>query len=144
MMQLGARGLALIESFEKLALAAYQDQGGIWTIGYGHVGPDAFDGATCSVDRAVGWLTQDTQKAALAVLRSVDVPLTQNQFDAVVAFTFNVGVGAEAHSTLCRLLNTKDFAAAADEFPRWNHVAGVVSDGLTRRRAAERELFLSA
>jgi lysozyme len=60
-----------------------------------------------------------------------------------VSFTFNVGAGAEAHSTLLSYINQSNFAAAAEEFGKWNHVNGVPNDGLTRRRAAERALFLS-
>ena len=142
-MKLGAAGKTLIQSFEKLALVAYKDQGGVWTIGWGHTGPEAFEGATCSPAQADAWFDTDIRRAVNATNHSLDVALNQNQFDALVAFTYNVGVGAEAHSALLRLVNGHHFDAAALEFGKWNHVAGQVSAGLTRRREAERELFVA-
>ncbi|MCY1305462.1 Lysozyme RrrD [compost metagenome] len=71
------------------------------------------------------------------------VPLSQGQFDALASFVFNLGSGNLQCSTLLRKLNAKDYAGAADEFPRWNKAGGKVLAGLTRRRAAERALFLS-
>ena len=141
---LGPKGTALIHSFEKLCLASYPDEGGVWTIGWGHTGPGVGPGQICTVAQADAWFTQDTQAAVAAVNASVWRPLSQEQFDALVAFTFNVGAGAEAHSTLCRLVNAGDMAGAANEFGKWNHVNGVVSAGLTRRRQAERDLFVSS
>lgn len=142
-MRLGEKGKALIQGFEKLALVVYRDQGGVWTIGWGHVGPEAFEGATCTREQADAWFDQDVQTAVSAVIRSTDVPLLQNQFDALVAFTFNVGIEAEAHSTLHRMVNARNLTGAAAEFGKWIHVKGVVSNGLIKRRAAERELFLA-
>lgn len=143
-MKLGDAGTALIQSFEKLDLCAYPDQGGVYTIGWGHTGPDVKPGDICTVAQADAWFVEDTQTAVDAVNRTVTIPLSQNQFDALVAFTFNVGQGSEAHSTLLRLVNASNFAGAANEFPKWDHVNGVVSAGLTRRRAAEQALFLTA
>jgi lysozyme len=140
-MQLGAKGKALIQSFEDCKLYAYQDQRGIWTIGWGHtLGVVPYQ--TCTTADADGWFTQDTQAACNAVNRTVDVALSQNQFDALVSFTFNVGMGSEAHSTLVKVLNQGHYDQAADQFLVWNHVNGVPNAGLTRRRAAERALFL--
>jgi lysozyme len=142
MMHLGPKGTALIESFESCRLAAYQDPRGVWTIGYGHtLGTVAYQ--TCSQADADAWFVQDTQTAVNAVNRTTDVPLSQEQFDALVSFTFNIGQGSEAHSTLLSLVNQSNFAAAADQFLVWNHVNGVPNAGLTRRRQAERVLFLS-
>ena len=138
-MQLGAKGRALIQSFENCKLEAYQDQHGVWTIGWGHT--PAVEYQTCTQQEANDWFTQDTQTAVLAVLRTVDVPMNQNQFDALVSFTFNVGQGSEAHSTMVQLLNQGKYGLAADQFGFWNHVNGQVNAGLTRRRAAERALF---
>ncbi len=143
MMTLGAKGTALIRSFEKCALEAYLDQGHIWTIGWGHVGPEAFEGAACTVEQAGEWFVQDTQKAVDGVLASIHIPLAQNQFDALAAFTYNVGVSAEAHSTLCKLVNSLNFAAVPAEFMKWVYVKGVRSAGLENRRAAERDLFVT-
>lgn len=141
-MILGAAGKALIQSFEKCCLASYPDSGGIATIGWGHTGPGVMLGQTCTQAQADLWFTQDTQFACRGVMQSVDVPMTQNEFDALVSFTFNVGVGNEAHSTLIRLVNKDDFKGAADQFMVWINVKGEPSDGLRTRRAAERALFL--
>jgi lysozyme len=142
MMALGAKGTALIQSFEQFRAAAYKDQGGIWTAGWGHTGPDIVEGTTCTPYQASIWFDRDTAEAARAVLRTVDVPMTQNQFDALVSFTYNVGAGSEAHSTLIQVLNAGNYMMAAEQFLKWNHVNGQVSAGLTRRREAERALFL--
>ena len=143
-MNLGPKGTALIQSFERLCLVGYLDQGGVPTIGWGHTGPGIYEGQVCTIAQADAWFSQDTAKAVQAVNATVQVPLAQEQYDALVAFTFNVGASAEAHSTLCRLVNAGDMAGAAAEFPKWNHVGGVPSAGLTRRRAAEQALFTSA
>jgi len=141
-MQLGPKGTALIKSFEERKLAAYQDPRGIWTIGWGHtLGVVPYQ--TCSQEDADIWFVRDTQTAVNAVNRTTDVPLTQEQFDALVSLTFNIGQGSEAHSTLLALVNRRNFAAAGDQFLVWNHINGVVNAGLTRRREAERALFLS-
>ena len=84
----------------------------------------------------------DMTYAAQAVDRLVKVPLTQNQFDALVSFVFNIGDGAFAASTLLRYLNKGRYQEAAVEFMRWIHAGGKRLDGLIRRRRAEQELFL--
>jgi GH24 family phage-related lysozyme (muramidase) len=135
-------GLALLKSFEQCRLSAYRDSAGIATIGWGHTdGVKMTD--TCSQDQADRWLVGDVQAAVNACDANAPKNLTQNQFDALVVFTFNVGVGAEAHSTLLAKLKAGDMAGAADEFLKWDHAGGVVVPGLTRRRQAERALFLS-
>jgi lysozyme len=140
-MILSQTGKALIQSFESCKLYAYQDERGIWTIGWGHT-TGVVPYLTCTPQDADGWFDQDTQNVINAVNNSVKVPLTQNQFDALVSFTYNVGVGSEAHSTLLQLLNAGNFQGAADQFLLWNHVNGQVDAGLTRRREAEQALFL--
>ena len=141
-MILGPKGTALIQSFESCKLAAYQDQRGIWSIGWGHtLGVVPYQ--TCLQADADAWFIQDTHEAVNAVLRSLDVAVAQNQFDALVSFTFNVGAGSEAHSTLLSLLNGGHTQAAADQFLVWDHVNGVPNAGLLRRRTAERALFLT-
>lgn len=133
-------GLKLTESFEGLRLEAYQDQVGVWTIGYGHTN-GVTSGMVCTQEQAQKWLLEDTQGASFAVNRMVTVQLNQNQFDALVDFTFNLGSGALGSSTLLRLLNAGNFSGAANEFVKWNHAGGVVVAGLTKRRLAEQELF---
>ena len=140
-MELSQRGEDLIKSFESLALVAYQDQRGIWTCGWGHTGAAVVEGTTCDAALAEVWFAGDTAWAVAAVLRTVDADLNQNQFDAVVSFTFNVGVGNEAHSTLVQLLNAGQTVEAAQEFGKWVYCKGAVDPGLVRRRAAEANLF---
>jgi lysozyme len=139
-MNLGAAGIALIQSFESCRLTAYRDPRGIWTIGWGHT--PASPGQTCTQAQADAWFLADTAAACGAVNRNVDIAMTQNQFDALVSFTYNVGGGAFAGSTLLRFVNQHCLSAAADEFLRWDHTDGVTSPGLQRRRTAERALFL--
>lgn len=142
-MILGAAGSKLIQSFETLRLVAYQDQRGRWTIGWGHTGPGVVAGLTCTAEQADAWFLEDTGAAVRANNAVLDVACTQNQFDALVSFTFNVGVNAEAHSTMLQLLNAGNVDAAAAEFPKWDHVEGVPNAGLRRRRVAEQALFLA-
>lgn len=141
-MNMSPIGLALTESFEGLRLVAYKplptDR---WTIGYGHV-KGVYQGMTCTVQQAQQWLLQDIASSENAVNQLVQVPLNQNQFDALVDFVFNVGDEHFRGSTLLRKLNSQDYQGAAAEFPRWNMSAGNVVPGLTRRRLAEQSLFL--
>ena len=150
-MKTSAAGIALIKRFEGLELDAYQDIAGVWTIGYGHTGPDAKAGAKWTEEIADAALTRDLELREDAVTRLVKVPLNQNEFDALVSFVYNVGVGGShspgfSTSTALRLLNQGDRAGAADALTWWNKatVNGVLRDvkGLTDRRAAERALFL--
>ncbi|QMR77445.1 lysozyme [Enterobacter sp. RHBSTW-00175] len=146
-MQTSEKGIALIKEFEGCKLTAYQDSVGVWTIGYGWTQP--VDGIPV---RAGMTIKQETAERLLKtglvsyesdVSRLVKVGLTQGQFDALVAFTYNLGARALSTSTLLRKLNSGDYAGAADEFLRWNKAGGKVLNGLTRRREAERALFLS-
>lgn len=137
----GLAGMALTRSFEGLNLAAYVDQRGVWTIGYGHTGPGIHAGLSISEDEAEAFLASDIAGAVAGVNRLVTAPVTQNQFDALVDFTFNLGCASFAHSTLLRQVNAGDFALAAGEFLLWDHVHGRVVSGLLRRRQAEMELF---
>jgi lysozyme len=138
------QGLALTERFEGLQLTAYQDPVGVWTIGYGHTGPDVQPGLTITQEQAGALLLQDVAGAVAAVNRLVTVPLTQNQFDALVDFTFNVGQGNLASSTLLRELNAGNTAGAAAQFLVWVYAKGVELPGLVTRRQAESALFQSA
>lgn len=135
-------GLLLIKSFEGLRLKAYRDPVGIWTIGYGttrDVRPDM----SISEAEAEQLLQQDLIRFEQAISEAVVAPVNDNQFSALVSFTYNVGSGALRSSTLLKLLNDRqDIHGAADEFPRWNRAGGRVLEGLTRRRNAERALFL--
>ncbi|MGR7900547.1 lysozyme [Klebsiella aerogenes] len=146
-MQTSEKGIALVKQFEGCKLTAYQDSVGVWTIGYGWTQP--VDGKPI---RAGMTIKQETAERLLKtglvsyesdVSRLVKVSLTQGQFDALVSFTYNLGARSLLTSTLLRKLNSGDYAGAADEFLRWNKAGGKVLNGLTRRREAERALFLS-
>ena len=132
-------------------LEAYADPGYGWdvaTIGYGHTSkagpPQVMRGLRISAAEADSILRRDLATVEAVVRTLVKVPLSDNQFGALVSFVFNVGATAFAKSTLLRLLNKGDYAGAAGQFKRWNKSNGKVLKGLTRRRAAEAELFASA
>ncbi len=136
------KGLALTKQFEGLRLTAYQDSVGIWTVGYGHTGPDVHPKLTISEEQATQLLLKDVESAVASVNHLVTVALTQNQFDALVDFAFNIGAAKLANSTLLREINAGNFAAAAAQFPLWCHAGGVVLAGLLERRKAAQALFL--
>lgn len=142
-MRTGLAGISLIKSFETCKLEAYPDPRGVWTVGWGHTGPEVVQGLVWTQDQADAQLAVDLHWAEAGVTRTVDIAITQNEFDALVSFTFNVGVGSEAHSTLVRYLNAHNIFMAADQFLVWDKVNGVENAGLLRRRQAERQLFLA-
>ena len=135
-------GVQLTEGFESLRLTAYQDVKGVWTIGYGHVGPEAYPGNVIDEPTAIMLLKHDVARAECGVNQGCKVPVTQNEFDALVDFTFNVGVTAFLNSTLLKKLNALDNAGAATEFQAWVYSGGNMINGLKRRRDAEARLFL--
>lgn len=142
------RGQSLIKQFEGCRLVAYQDGAGIWTIGWGWTlpvdGVDVHRGMTITQAQADGLFQYGVVRYEEAVCRLVTVPLNQNQFDALVSFTYNTGPTSLERSTLLRKLNAGDYAGAATEFDRWVYIGKSTSDGLIRRRAAEKALFLEA
>lgn len=135
------QGLTLTEDFEGCKLTAYQDQHGVWTIGYGHTGRDVYKGLTITREHAEALLLNDIKWAETVVKNHVAVKLQQQQFDALVDFTFNVGAHNFERSTLLRELNAGNYVDAALEFLHWDLIAGKVSKGLARRRLSEEELF---
>ncbi|HBM9260805.1 TPA: lysozyme [Citrobacter freundii] len=149
-MQTSEKGIKNIKDFEGCSLTAYPDPGtggDPWTIGYGWTHP--VDGKPIKPGMTIKQETADRLlKTGLVsyendVLKMAKVKLTQGQFDALVSFAYNVGSRALSTSTLLRKLNDGDVKGAADEFLRWNKAGGKVLNGLTRRREAERALFLS-
>lgn len=136
-------GVRLVQEFEGCRLEAYRCPAGIPTIGYGATGPDIRMGMVWTQEQADARLVEDLARFADGVERLVEVDLSDNQFAAIASFAFNVGLGALRDSTLLRKLNAGDYLGAADQLPRWNKGGGRVLPGLTRRRAAERDLFLS-
>jgi GH24 family phage-related lysozyme (muramidase) len=140
-------GIELLKRFEGLELEAYQDIAGIWTIGYGHTGDDVQPGMKLSEREAEELLRRDLKPREQAVSSAVKVSLNQNEFDALVSFVYNVGAAAFRGSTALKRLNRGDRVGAADALTWWNKatVGGVLREvlGLTRRRAAEKALFLT-
>jgi lysozyme len=134
-------GLELTAHAEGVKLTAYRDSVGVLTIGVGHTGPDVFEGQTITYDEAMNLLAADVHAAEEGVKKYVKVQLTQNQFDALVDFAFNLGVGSLEHSTLLRLVNLGDFLGASGEFQKWVTAGGHKLPGLVARRAEEAHLF---
>jgi lysozyme len=146
MMRPSSAAYELIKEYEGLRLHAYQDSAGVWTIGWGHTG-DVKRGQSITIHQAEALLAFDIGIAAAAVNRHVEAPLSQNMFDALVSFTFNLGERRLAESTLLKKLNLRDYAAAAAEFGKWVKATikgkKVTLPGLVRRRAAERAMFVN-
>ncbi len=136
------QGISLIEEFEGCALTSYMCPAGVLTIGYSHVAAGLTLGHTISPAEADALLRSDLKGLEQVIHRLVAVTLTQNQFDALVSFAFHLGLDNLKASTLLKKLNRGDYEGAADEFLRWNKVAGNALPGLTQRRTAERDLFL--
>lgn len=139
-------GIDLISSFEGIRLNAYDDGVGVWTIGIGTTiypnGVKVKKGDKCTLEQALEYLQHDLKSFEKTVNESVKVPLSQNQFDALVSLAYNIGSTAFKNSTLLKKLNAKDYSGAADQFLVWNKGGGKVLKGLVRRREAERALFL--
>lgn len=140
-MKTNSLGLQIIKDFEGCGLKAYICPSGVWTIGYGHTASVKPDMVITQLD-AERLLKQDLLRFEQGVTSLVKVPLTPNQFSALVSFAFNVGINALRTSTLLRLLNNKDYKGAAKEFLRWDKGNnGKPLPGLTKRRKAEQDLF---
>lgn len=141
-MKLDQAGIDLIKQFEGFRAFPYLDSAGLLTIGYGHLIKDyeSFP-HDISIEEAEGILAKDAQFAVDAVNGLVEVPLNQSQFNALVSFVFNVGVGAFSRSTLLKKLNSGNYQEALSQFRRWNRAGGQVVAGLVNRRKKEADLF---
>lgn len=128
--------------FENCILHSYRDQGGILTIGVGHTGPDVREDQVCTYDQAMEWLAKDIENAENVVNKYAPSGLAQWEFDALVSLAFNIGWGNFQHSTVLAKLNAGDKQGAADSFKMWNKAGGQISNGLVKRRAVERSMFL--
>jgi lysozyme len=143
------QAISIIQQFEGCRLTAYPDPGtgaAPWTIGYGSTridGKPVTKGMVITDIQAVAQLTQDVASVSSLVLSIVKVELSDNQLAALISFSYNLGIGNLASSTLLKKLNKGDYVGAANEFPKWNRAAGKVMPGLTNRRIAERSLFLT-
>jgi len=144
-MKTSPAGRAFVGLHEGLRTTAYRDAIGVWTIGYGHTAmagePKPEAGMTVTAVQADAILGRDLERFEASVEKLLRVPVTQNEFDALVSFAFNLGAGNLGASTLLRKLNAGDKVGAAAEFGKWNKAGGRVLAGLTRRRAEERSMF---
>ena len=141
-MTMSHTGLKMIMQAEGLRLEAYRCPANVLTIGYGHTGTDVTEGMTINEAQAVEFLRDDVRFAEIGVRTYATVPLTQSQFDALVDFAYNCGVGAMRGSTMLKKLNSRDYLGASEEMLRWNRAGGKVMAGLTKRREAEKDMFL--
>ncbi len=133
----------LFKPFEDCKLTAYLCPAGVWTIGWGHTGPDVHPGLTWTQEQADESLIMDLQRFTDGVDALVVVDLEPEQAAALISLAYNIGLGALASSTLLKRVNERRHDQAALEFPRWNRSKGKVLNGLTRRRKAEATLYLS-
>jgi len=144
-MKISQKGIDLIKQFEGVSLKAYPDPGTggePWTIGYGHTG-GVKKGDVITQAQAEELLRKDLIKFETGVSNALTVETTQNQFDAMVSLAYNIGLGNFTKSTLLRKHNAKCWQCAAAQFGVWRNAGGKVMTGLIRRRAAERELYMS-
>lgn len=144
------KALALIKESEGLRFRAYQDEKGIWTLGYGTVirpdGSKVKEGDTCTQEQADAWLEQNVAKVAERVHDlCFPVELNENEFNALVSFVYNIGIGAFKRSTMLAMIHNSKYSSSdiAAEFLRWTKIGGKESKGLKNRREKERALFLS-
>jgi lysozyme len=144
-MKTSAAGIDLIKTFEGVRLKAYKCPADVWTIGVGHTSaagpPKVTAGMTITAAQANKILAQDLVQFENGIDSSVKVPLTQNQFDALVSFVFNVGVGAFQKSTLLKKLNAGNYDAVPGELMKWTKGGGKELPGLVRRRRAEAAMW---
>tara|TARA_R110000868_G_scaffold77809_1_gene222564 strand:+ start:651 stop:1223 length:573 start_codon:yes stop_codon:yes gene_type:complete len=140
--QLFLGDVELIKVSEGLRLEAYlPTPNDVWTIGYGHT-KTAKPGMRITQSGAEALLKHDLAWVEAALKKYIKVPLTQNQYDALASFVYNLGETNFKNSTLLKMLNKGDYQGAADQLPRWNKQKGKVLKGLTIRRNHERDLFL--
>jgi lysozyme len=138
------QGLRQIMAFEGVRLTAYPDPatgGAPWTVGAGHTGPDVHPGMTITQDECMELLRGDIAHAEKVINDAVKVNISQNEFDALCSFVFNVGAGNFLSSTLLKLLNNGDYHGAANQFRWWDRAGGHEMPGLLKRRLAEAAIF---
>lgn len=145
MRKISTEGLALIKQWEGLRLKAYEDSGGIWTIGYGHTSaagtPIVHKDMQITEKEAEKILCQDLRECESVVVKAVIVPLNDEQFAALVSFCYNVGITAFCKSTLLKKLNKGEYETVPTELQKWTRVGGKRIQGLVNRRAAEAGLW---
>ncbi len=142
MRDINTAGINLIKEWEGFRSKPYRDAGGVWTIGYGSTKNIDADTPPITESEAESWMCVDLMEYERAVEDHISIDLTDNQFAALVSLCYNVGT-RPLQLTLGHLLNQGKYQQAADEFLHWDHVGTKVINGLTRRREAERKLFLT-
>lgn len=143
-MKLSQKGIELIKQFEGYSSKAYPDPatgGAPWTIGYGTT-KGVKPGMVITAQQAEKMLRDDVAKFESGVSSLVTAPTTQGQFDAMVSLAYNIGLGNFGKSTLLKKHNARCYTCAADQFRVWNRANGKVMNGLTKRRSAEREVYM--
>lgn len=147
-MKISDAGIALIKRWEGERLTAYQCSAKVWTIGVGHTAamgdPKPVAGMKITQDESTAILRRDLSRVEKDVEQAVKVPLNQRQFDTLVSFVFNVGIGAFSKSTLLKRLNASDYASVPSELMKWTRVGGQVNQGLVNRRKAEADFWRGA
>lgn len=141
-MQISPNGIKFIQGFEQCRLKAYQDSGGVWTVGWGTTGANIGANTVWTQDQCDDAFEMDMQKFSDGVTILLGMcSVNQNQFDALVSFDYNTGALGQSH--LLIYTRAGQFAQAAAEFPKWDHVHSIELPGLKRRRLAEQILFES-
>lgn len=140
-MNISPVGIALIKKFEGLKLIAYKCSADRWTVGYGHT-TGVTEGKHITSSEAETLLAGDLEAVELAIHSLVKEELTQNEYDALCSFVFNLGAGAFAKSTLLKYIKVGNKISAGNEFLKWDKAAKKQLPGLTKRRNEERELFI--
>lgn len=143
-------GQNLIKEFESLRLESYLCPAGVWTIGWGTTRIEekpVVKGMKITIDQAQKYFEKDLQVFETAVSKLVSVKINQNQFDSLVSLCYNIGIGNFTHSSVLRFLNQEQYIVAAHQMTRWIYATvngkKIILNGLVRRRAAEKDLFLS-
>jgi len=147
-MKTSERGLQLIKAYEGIRLKPYRDCVGLYTVGVGHligngtVLPDSWN-RTFTIEEVNELLVADVRKFELGLARYVNVELSQNQFDAIIDYCFNLGLGTFQRSSVRQAINRRDKAGVVRNLLRYNKAGGKVVSQLDNRRKAEALLFLS-
>ena len=139
-MKISEDGLELIKKFEGCETTAYQDSVGVWTIGFGHT-KGVEEGQTCSIEDAASMLADEMDEYEGYINNMVKVDLQQHEFDALVAWVYNLGPTNLGESTMLKVLNGGQFDRVPDEMNRWTRAGGEILEGLVRRRQAESLMF---
>ena len=139
-MNISNEGIALIKKFEGCKLESYYDAVDVLTIAYGRT-KAVKAGDTCTQEQADAWLEEELHEYGGYVNDAVKVDLTQNQFDALTAWTYNLGPTNLNSSSMLTKINEKDWDEVPNQIKRWNKAGGKVLEGLVRRREAEAKLF---